>query len=204
MEDDSQEGVRDAVDEPGDAEVEPGKVPVHLGREDGGEEDGEEADRAGELEGEEELDLGEVLAAQRSDAGCSLRGFAANRAGREGNWARGTHHRAAGTRINGGGRVREGGHGQTFLRRGRKLACSKERGEAESETGGRVRRASSRPAGKKGEGRGGREPACAAPRAARKEKRRREKEKEKRRTKETAGVFGRGGRGVLLEHRGPS
>ena len=45
-------------------------MPVHLGLEDGGEEASEEADRAHELEGEEEFHLSEVLAAR-----CQIRGI---------------------------------------------------------------------------------------------------------------------------------
>ena len=52
-------------------------MPVHLGLEDGGEEAREEADRARELEGEEEFHLSEVLAARRQIRG--VRGFARER-----------------------------------------------------------------------------------------------------------------------------
>ena len=74
-------------------------------------------------------------------------------------------------------------------------ASVKERGEAESETGGRVRRASSIPVGKKGEGKGGREPACAPPQAAREEKRMR-RTKNLRKRKRRRASLGR------EEHRG--
>lgn len=54
---DLQQRVRYAVDQPGNAEVQPCEVPVHLGRKQRGDEHCEQADGARELEGEEDLQL---------------------------------------------------------------------------------------------------------------------------------------------------
>ena len=68
----SQEGVGDTVNEPCDAKVEPRKVPIHLRREDCSKEDCEEARGAQELEGQENLDFGEVLHARKANGAAEV------------------------------------------------------------------------------------------------------------------------------------
>lgn len=57
----SQQNVGYAVDEPGDAKIEPGKVAIDFWGEHCRQENGEKAYGPGDLEGEEDLDLGKIL-----------------------------------------------------------------------------------------------------------------------------------------------